>query len=94
MSQLFLSGGLSIGASPPASVLLMNIQGCFPLGLTDLIPLQSKEDEMVSGIANSVDMNFEQTLGDRDIQGQGQGQHWRAAVHGIATSRTRLATEQ
>ena len=49
---------------------------------------------MVSGIADSVDMNFEQTLGDRDIQGQGQGQHWRAAVHGITKSRTRLATEQ
>ena len=38
-SQLFASGGPSIGAS--ASVLLMNIQGWFPLGLTGLI-LQSK----------------------------------------------------
>ena len=40
MSQLFASGGRSIGAS--ASVLLMNIQDWFPLGLTGLIPLQSK----------------------------------------------------
>ena len=40
MSQLFTSGGQSIGAS--ASVLLMNIQGWFPLGLTGLISLQSK----------------------------------------------------
>ena len=40
MSQLFTSGGQSIRAS--ASVLPMNIQGCFPLGLTDLISLQSK----------------------------------------------------
>ena len=40
MSQLFASGGPSIGAS--ASVLLMNIQDWFPLGLTGLISLQSK----------------------------------------------------
>ena len=40
MSQLFTSGAQSIGAS--ASVLPMNIQDWFPLGLTDLIPLQSK----------------------------------------------------
>ena len=34
MSQLFASGGQSIGASASASVLPMNIQGWFPLGLT------------------------------------------------------------
>ena len=39
MSQLFASGGQSIGDS--ASVLPMNVQGWFPLGLTGLI-LQSK----------------------------------------------------
>ena len=37
MSQFFKSGGLSIGAS--ASVLPMNIQNWFPLGLTGLILL-------------------------------------------------------
>ena len=37
MSQLFASGGQSIGAS--ASVLPVNIQGWFPLGLTGLISL-------------------------------------------------------
>ena len=37
MSQLFTSGGQSIGASASASVLSMNIQGGFPLGLTGLI---------------------------------------------------------
>ena len=42
MSQLFASGGRSIGASASAAVLPMNIQGCFPLGLTDLIFLLSK----------------------------------------------------
>ena len=40
MSQLFTSGGHSIGTS--ASVLPMNIQGWFTLGLTGLISLQSK----------------------------------------------------
>ena len=40
-SQLFISGGQSIGAS--ASVLPMNSQGWFPLGLTDFISLLSKE---------------------------------------------------
>ena len=39
MSQLFASGGWSTGASAP--VLSMNIQGCFPLGLTSLISLLS-----------------------------------------------------
>ena len=42
MSQLFTSGGQSIRASASASVLLMNIQGWFPLGLTGLISLLSK----------------------------------------------------
>ena len=40
MSWLFVSGDQSIEA--PASVLLMNIQDWFPLGLTGLISLQSK----------------------------------------------------
>ena len=42
MSQLFASGGQSIGVSASASVFPMNIQDWFPLGLTDLISLQSK----------------------------------------------------
>ena len=41
-SQFFASGGQSIGASASASVLPMNIQDWFPLGLTGLISLQSK----------------------------------------------------
>ena len=36
-SQLFTSGGQSIGASASASVLLVNIQSWFPLGLTNLL---------------------------------------------------------
>ena len=40
---LFASGGQSIGVSASASVLPMNIQDWFPLALTGLISLQSKE---------------------------------------------------
>ena len=40
--NFFASGGQSIGASASASVLPMNIQGWFPLGLTHLISLLSK----------------------------------------------------
>ena len=42
VSWLFASGGQSIGASASASILPMNIQGWFPLGLTGLISLLSK----------------------------------------------------
>ena len=41
-SALSASGGQSIRASPSASVLPMNIQHWFDLGLTDWISLQSK----------------------------------------------------
>ena len=42
MNPFFASDGQSIGASALASVLPMNIQGWFPLGLTFLISLWSK----------------------------------------------------
>ena len=42
MIQLFASGGQNIGASTPALVLLMNIQGSFTSKLTAFISLQSK----------------------------------------------------
>ena len=48
MSWLFASGGQSIGTS--ASVLAMNIQGWFPLGLIGLISLQFKG---LSGVFSS-----------------------------------------
>ena len=40
MSQFFVSGGQTIGVSASASVLPMNIQDCFLLGLTGLVSLQ------------------------------------------------------
>ena len=42
MSWFFVSSAQSIGTSASASVFPMSIQGLFPLGLTDLISLQSK----------------------------------------------------
>ena len=50
-SQLFTSGGQGIRASASASVLPMNIQGWFPLGLTSLISLLSKG---LSGVFSSI----------------------------------------
>ena len=43
MSQLFVSGGQSIGVSASASVLLKNTQDWYPLEWTGWISLQSKE---------------------------------------------------
>ena len=42
VSHFFKSDGQSIGVSASASVIPMNIQDLFPLGLTGLISLQSK----------------------------------------------------
>ena len=42
ISQFFASGGQSIGISASASILPMNIQDWFPLGLTGCISLQPK----------------------------------------------------
>ena len=51
MSWLFASDGQSIGVSASASVLPVNIQGWFPLGLTDWISLLSKG---LSGVFSSI----------------------------------------
>ena len=59
MSELLASGGQSIGASASASVLPMNIQGWFPLGLTDLIFLLSKR---LSRVFSSTAMQKHQLL--------------------------------
>ena len=48
MRWIFSSGGQSIGASTSASVLTMNIQDWFPLGLTSLVSLLSKRLSRVS----------------------------------------------
>ena len=48
VSQFFASGGQSIGASVSASVLPMNIQDWYPLGLTGWISLQPKQGTLKS----------------------------------------------
>ena len=45
MNQLYASGGQSIRAIASASILPMNIQGLFPLGLTDLISLPLRDSQ-------------------------------------------------
>ena len=45
--QFFTSVGQNIGVSASASVLPVNIQDWFPLGLTDLISLQSKGNSRI-----------------------------------------------
>ena len=62
MSQLFTSGSRSTGASALASILPMNIQGRFPLGLTGLISLQSK------GLSRSFLILFYLSLNSYDIK--------------------------
>ena len=52
MSWLFISGEQLIGASASASVLPMNIQYWYPLGLTSLISLQSKGVSRVFSTTN------------------------------------------
>ena len=60
VSPLFASGGQSIRASASSSVLPMNIQDWFPLGLTGLISLQSKR---LSRIFSSATVQKHQFLG-------------------------------
>ena len=60
MSRLFTSAGQSFGASYSASVLPMNIQGWFSLGLPDLIFLQSKG---LSRVFSNTTMQRHQFLG-------------------------------
>ena len=59
MSRLFTSGGQTIGASA-SSVLPINIQGWFPLGLTGLISLLSKE---ISRVFSSTTVQKQQFFG-------------------------------
>ena len=60
MSQFFASGGQSIGASASTSVLSMNIQYWFPLGLTGWISLQS---EGLSSVFSNTPVQKYQFLG-------------------------------
>ena len=58
MSQFFTSGGQSTEVSASASVLPMNNQDWFPLGLTGLTSLQSKGLSNVFKSINSLALSF------------------------------------
>ena len=61
VSQSFSSGGQSIGVSASASVLPMNIQDSFPLGLTGWSPRDSQESSptpQFQSISSSVQVFF------------------------------------
>ena len=60
--QFFTSSGQSIGASASASVLPMNIQDWFPLGLTGLISLQSQG---LSRVFSNITVQKHQFLGSQ-----------------------------
>ena len=62
MSQVFTSGGQSIGASASALVLSMNIQDWLALGLTGLISLQSKR---LSWVFSNTTVQKHQFFGDQ-----------------------------
>ena len=76
--QLFTSDGQSIGVSASASVLPMHIQGWFPIELTGMISLQSKE---LSRVFSSTTLWRHQFLGGCPS--------W-VALHGMAHSVTEL----
>ena len=86
VSQLFVSGGQSIGASASASV-LMNIQGCFPCG--------SARKEFT---CNAGDLGLITGLGKSPGEGKGYPFQYSGLensldciVHGVAKSWTQLS---
>ena len=58
MSQFFASGGQSIGVSASTSVPPMNIQDWFPLRLTGLISLQSRDSQESSPTPQFKSINY------------------------------------
>ena len=66
MSQIFASDGQSIGVSASATVLPINIQCRFPLGLTGLISLQAKG---LSGVFSSTTIQRHQFFSSKLFYG-------------------------
>ena len=62
MSWFFASSGQSIGASASASVLPMNIQGWFPLGLTDLLIIPGTLKSLLQNFGETSTLNAESPL--------------------------------
>ena len=57
MSWLFASGGQSIGASSSVSVLPVNIQGWFPLGMIGLVPCYPRDSKESSSVSKFKSIN-------------------------------------
>ena len=91
VSQFFTSGGQSTGVLALASVLPMNIQDWFPLGLTWSKKIQITAwaswscVEWINGEGNGTPLQYFYLENPMD------GGAWWAAVHGVAKSRTRLS---
>ena len=85
MSQLFASGGQSIGVSASTSVLPMNIQDWFPLGWTSWISLQSKG---VSKVFSNTIVQKHQFFGAQYscLENSMDRDAWWATVHRITGS--------
>ena len=62
VSQVFASGGQSIGVSASTSVLPMNIQDWSPLGWTSWISLQSKDSQESSPAPQFKSINYFNTV--------------------------------
>ena len=75
ISQLFTSGGQSIGASPSASARPKNMQGRFPLGLTGLISLQTEGLSRVFCRISTCTLSAEQTS-QEVLQGERHQPHF------------------
>ena len=75
--QLFTSGCQSIGATASATVLPLNIQGWFPLGLTGLISLLSRAFLIAQMVKNPPAMpeTWVQSLGLEDPLEKGTATH-------------------
>ena len=85
MSELFASGGQSIGLSASASVLPMNIQDWFPLGWTGWTSLQSKG---LSGVFSNTTVQKHQFFGTQlSSQSNSYIHTWPLELHGIFQGR-------
>ena len=78
MNWLFSSDDQNTGASTSASVIPVSIQGWFPLGLTGLISLLSKE--IFSGVFSSITVGRHQSFGILSSLGSTTTQ-WSRNIH-------------
>ena len=69
VSQVFASGGQRIGASASASVLLMSIQGWFPLALAVKIPNKLVDSSIKQHEISFKEQNTSAVIGPRWVSG-------------------------